>query len=93
MKLQKIQLIIRLGIGTIYTATMDNLNNTLVNHSENVTSIGGIKNDATLSIMAILQSIIASLGIITNLTVVIVFFNHKKLRRKIPNIFITNQVS
>ena len=32
-------------------------------------------------------------GIITNLTVIVVFLNHKKLRRKIPNIFIINQVS
>ena len=72
---------------------MENLNNTIVNHSENITSIGEVEQDETLSIMAILQSIIASLGIITNLTVVIVFFNHKKLRRKIPNIFIINQVS
>ena len=72
---------------------MDNLNTTFVNHSENVTSVGEVEKDKSLGIMAILKSIIASLGIITNLTVVIVFFNHKKLRRKIPNIFITNQVS
>lgn len=71
---------------------MDNLNTTVVILSENVTPVGIVEQDETLSIMAILQSIIASLGIITNLTVVIVFFNHKNLRRKIPNIFITNQV-
>ena len=41
----------------------------------------------------IIQSLIASVGIIANLTVIVVFLNHKKLRRKIPNIFIINQVS
>ena len=40
----------------------------------------------------IIQTVTASLGIVTNLTVIVVFLNHKKLRRKIPNIFITNQV-
>ena len=40
----------------------------------------------------IIQSAVASLGIITNLTVIAVFLNHRKLRRKIPNIFIINQV-
>ena len=44
-------------------------------------------------VMKILQLVIASLGIITNLIVVVVFLNHKKLRRKIPNICIINQVS
>ena len=40
----------------------------------------------------IIQTVTASLGIVTNLNVIVVFLNHKKLRRKIPNIFITNQV-
>ena len=44
-----------------------------------------------LSILVI-TSAIASVGIVSNLTVIIVFLNHKKLRRKIPNIFIINQV-
>ena len=43
-------------------------------------------------IVRIVQSTIASVGIVTNLTVIVVFLNHKKLRRKIPNIFIINQV-
>ena len=43
--------------------------------------------------MKILQLVIASLGVTTNLIVVVVFLNHKKLRRKIPNICIINQVS
>ena len=46
-----------------------------------------------MDIVAILSTVIASMGIISNLTVVIAFLNHKKLRRKIPNIFIINQVS
>ena len=41
----------------------------------------------------IIQSTIASVGIVANLNVIVVFLNHKKLRRKIPNIFIINQVS
>ena len=45
-----------------------------------------------LDVMMLLQCIIASVGIISNLTVVIVFLNHKELRRKIPNRFIINQV-
>ena len=40
----------------------------------------------------IIQSLVASVGIVSNLTVIVVFLDHKKLRRKIPNIFIINQV-
>ena len=40
----------------------------------------------------VIQSTIASVGIVANLTVIVVFLSHKKLRRKIPNIFIINQV-
>ena len=36
--------------------------------------------------------IIACVGVITNIVVVIVFLNDRKLRRKIPNICIINQV-
>ena len=60
---------------------MDKLNSTFVNHSENIISIENVEKDKTLSIMAKLKSIIASLGVITNLRVVIVFLNLKKLRR------------
>ena len=42
--------------------------------------------------MGIVHSVIASVGIVTNLTVVVVFLNHKKLKQKIPNICIINQV-
>ena len=52
------------------------------------------KNDSEgFDVIKILQLVIASLGITTNLIVVVVFLNHKKLRRKIPNICIINQVS
>ena len=42
--------------------------------------------------MGIVHSVIASVGIVTNLTVVVVFLNDRKLRRKVPNICIINQV-
>ena len=49
--------------------------------------------DGSTDVMMIIHSIIAAVGIVGNLTVVVVFLNHKKFRRKIPNIFIINQVS
>ena len=49
--------------------------------------------ERNIDAMMILSSAIASLGIISNLTVVVVFLRNKKLRIKIPNIFIINQVS
>ena len=48
--------------------------------------------DTRISTMGIVHSIIASVGVVTNLTVVVVFLNHRKLRRKVPNICIINQV-
>ena len=44
------------------------------------------------STMGIVHSTIASVGIVTNLTVIVVFLNHRKFRRKVPNICIINQV-
>ncbi len=41
----------------------------------------------------IVQSVIGTVGVFSNATVVIVFASHKKYRRKIPNMFIINQVS
>ena len=46
-----------------------------------------------VTMMMILQSIISSVGITANLTVVAVFLNDRKLRVKIPNMCIINQVS
>ena len=43
-------------------------------------------------VMEIVQLAIAPVGIIGNLTVIVVFLNHRKLRRKIPNRLIVNQV-
>ena len=40
----------------------------------------------------IIQSTTASVGIVANLNIIVVFLNHMKLRRKIPNMFIINQV-
>ena len=36
----------------------------------------------------ILSTLIASVGIVANFTVIIVFLNDKKLRKKIPNIYL-----
>ena len=61
---------------------------------ENVTLDTQISSkESKMDVMMILSSTIASLGIISNLTVVVVFLRNKKLRIKIPNIFIINQVS
>ena len=49
--------------------------------------------EETDDVMMILHSTTASVGIVANLTVVVAFLNHKKFRRKIPNMFIINQVS
>ena len=49
--------------------------------------------DTDTDVMMVLSTTIASAGITANLTVVLVFSNDKKLRKKIPNIFIVHQVS
>ena len=49
-------------------------------------------NPEKFSGMKIVILVIACVGIITNAVVVIVFLNDRKLRRKIPNICIINQV-
>ena len=46
-----------------------------------------------INAMKIVILVKACVGIITNAVVVIVFLNDRKLRRKIPNICIINQVS
>ena len=67
--------------------------------NETVTNVTKIMNNtrddtsAGINTMGIVHSVIASVGIVTNLTVVVVFLNHKKLKHKIPNICIINQVS
>ena len=49
--------------------------------------------DDTKNIMTIFSTAIASVGIVANMNVVVVFVCQQKLRRKIPNMFIINQVS
>ena len=44
-------------------------------------------------VVIIIQAVIASVGILSNFTVIVAFLNHKKFRQKIPNKFIINQVS
>ena len=50
-------------------------------------------NGNSIDVMMLLSTIVASIGIVSNATVVVAFLNHKKLRRKIPIMFIINQVS
>ena len=59
------------------------------NHTTEATLVEPAK---TMDVMALLSTIIASVGIAANATVIFAFLNHKKLRGKIPNIFIINQV-
>ena len=48
--------------------------------------------DGSTFIVAVLAVTIASIGILSNATVVVVFLNQAKLRRKVPIIYIINQV-
>ena len=70
--------------------TMDNITMDAV--TMDTVAMGDGEGSTRYDVTEILQMIIASSGIITNLTVVIVFLNDKKLRRKTPNICIINQV-
>ena len=70
----------------------------MIQSNETFTNVTGIMNNTTedtstgTNTMGIVHSVIASIGIVTNLTVVVVFLNLKKLKQKIPNICIINQV-
>ena len=59
----------------------------------NSTSLSSRDMADNVTVMMILQSLISSVGIIANMTVVVVFINDRKLRVKIPNMCIINQVS
>ena len=60
---------------------------------KNVTDIIDSEDDiGDFNGMKIVQVAIGSMGIITNIIVVIVFLKDRKMRRKIPNICIINQV-
>ena len=63
---------------------MDNRNKTATNET--------VASSNTIDVMEIIQLSIAPVGIVANLTVIIVFLSNKKLRRKIPNKLIVNQV-
>ena len=45
-----------------------------------------------VDLMTIVSAIIASVGVVANLTVVVAFARHKELRQKVPVIFVINQV-
>ena len=61
--------------------------------NDNTTEATSAEPTRTIDVMVLLSAIIASVGIVANATVIFAFLNHKKLRGKIPNIFIINQVS
>ena len=71
----------------MYTEIMDG-NITTHNVTAEVSDVSG-----GFTVMRILQLLISSVGIIANFIVVFAFLNHKKLRGKIPNRFMVNQVS
>ena len=70
-----------------------NITNTTVNDTTSNVTITESSEMDDVDVMMILRLILSSVGIIGNLTVVIVFLNHKKLRKKIPNLFIIHQVN
>ena len=66
----------------------------IVNVTPNLTINNDIQEvSGTIFTMMVVHSIIASVGMSGNLTVILVFLNHRKFRKKIPNIFIIHQVS
>ena len=69
------------------------INSTAAFDDDHTTKTTSVQPSRTVDVMVLLATIIASVGIIANATVVIAFLNHRKLRGKIPNIFIINQVS
>ena len=66
------------------------LHNETSNTASSIDSGISLKN---IDLMKVINNVIASVGIISNLTVVIILLNDRKLRRKIPNMFVINQVS
>ena len=69
-------------------------NTTQADHNDfNGTLPNSEQSSGTILTMIVIHTIIASVGILGNFTVILAFLNHKKLRKKIPNIFILNQVS
>ena len=56
------------------------------------TTLQMLEDNDNVDFMTLLSIIISSVGVIANLTVVIVFLKHKVLRQKVPIIFVINQV-
>ena len=77
----------------IITESTKSLENELISIGEStLNSTTNNNENSRAQTILIIQSTTASIGIVANLTVIVVFLNHKKLRKKIPNIFIINQV-
>ena len=76
---------------------MRTINHTGIYSFDIYTNITALNIEETITpkfdVMRILHMVIATIGVIANFTVVFAFFNHKQFRRKIPNMFIINQVS
>ena len=64
-----------------------------VTSNDNSTSFSSREMADNITVMTILKSLIASVGIMANMTVVVVLINDRKLRVKIPNMCIINQVN
>ena len=58
----------------------------------NTTLISPSTYENTTDVVTICSIVIASVGILANGNVLAVLGNHRKLRNKVPNIFIINQV-
>ena len=72
---------------------MANFNLNLTPSINETTDDSNLKNYSVYDIVALMGMTIASVGIISNFTVVAVFMNQVKLRRKIPIIYIINRVN
>ena len=72
---------------------MANFNLDLTPFINEATYDSNFKNDSVYDTVALMGMTIASVGIISNFTVVVVFMNQVKLRRKIPIIYVINQVN
>ena len=82
-----------MAIGTIVNEFPENkTSNVLSFATVSFTSNNSSNYNSREESIRIIQSSVASVGIVANLTAIVVFLNHRKLRRKILNIFIINQV-
>ena len=87
------QLYLTMAIGTSSNEFRETKTSTAVFFASKPLTLNNASSDnAREESIRLIQSAVASLGIIRNLTVIAVFLNHKKSRRKITNIFIINQV-